>query len=70
MLAPAKTPAPIVKTLNSEVVRIIQLPEVKKRWETMGAEAMPLTQEAFDKYLSAQSQLVAKLVKDANIQVK
>ena len=60
----------VVTALNREVVRIIQLPEVKTRWETLGAEAMPLTPEEFDKYLSEQSQLVAKLVKAADIQVK
>jgi tripartite-type tricarboxylate transporter receptor subunit TctC len=70
MLAPAQTPPAIVMTLNREIVRIIQLPDVKKRWETMGAEPMPQTPEAFDKYLAAQSQLVAKLVKDAKIEVK
>jgi tripartite-type tricarboxylate transporter receptor subunit TctC len=59
-----------VKALNREVVRIIDLPDVKKRWERMGAEAMPLTPEEFDKYLLDQSQLVARLVKAANIQSK
>jgi tripartite-type tricarboxylate transporter receptor subunit TctC len=70
MLAPAHTPPAIVKTLNTEIVRVIQLPDVKKRWETLGAEAMPLTPEAFDKYLAEQSDLVAKLVKAADIQLK
>lgn len=70
MLAPAQTPPAIVKTLNREIVRVIQLPDVRKRWETLGAEAMPMTPEQFDKYLAAQSQLVVKLVKDANIQAK
>jgi tripartite-type tricarboxylate transporter receptor subunit TctC len=70
MLAPAKTPPAIVTALNREIVRIIQLPDVKKRWETLGAEALPMTPEQFDKYLSEQSQLVVKLVKAANIQAK
>ena len=63
-------PPAIVKTLNREIVRVIDLPDVKKRWETLGAEAMPMTPEAFDKYLLEQSELVVKLVKAANIQVK
>jgi tripartite-type tricarboxylate transporter receptor subunit TctC len=70
MLAPVKTPPAIVTALNREIVRIIQLPDVKKRWETLGAEALPMTPEQFDKYLSEQSQLVVKLVKAANIQAK
>jgi tripartite-type tricarboxylate transporter receptor subunit TctC len=70
ILAPAKTPPTIVTALNREIVRIIQLPDVKKRWDTLGAEPLPMTPDQFDKYLSDQSQLVAKLVKAANLEVK
>jgi len=70
LLAPAKTPPAIVTALNREIVRIIQLPDVKKRWEALGGEALPMTPEQFDKYLVDQAQLVAKLVKAANIEVK
>jgi tripartite-type tricarboxylate transporter receptor subunit TctC len=70
ILAPAKTPPAIVTALNREIVRIIQLPDLKKRWDTLGAEPLPMTSDQFDKYLSDQSQLVAKLVKAANIEVK
>jgi tripartite-type tricarboxylate transporter receptor subunit TctC len=68
LLAPAKTPPAIVEALNREIVRIIQLPDVKKRWEPIGAEALPMTPEQFEQYLSDQSQLVSRLVKAANIQ--
>jgi tripartite-type tricarboxylate transporter receptor subunit TctC len=70
MMAPAGTPQPIVDALNREIVRIIRLPEVRKQWEALGGEAMPLTSGEFDKYLSEQSQLVTKLVKAAGIQVQ
>ena len=70
MLAPAGTPRAVVDVLNREIVRVIQLPEVRKQWETLGGEAMPLTPEEFDKYLSGQSQLVTKLVKAAGIQAQ
>ena len=66
---PGKTPD-IIKLLNREIVRIIQLPDVKKRWEPLGAEALPKTPEDFEKYLSDQSQLVKRLVNAANIQPK
>ena len=70
LLAPAKTPPAIIKALNREVVRVIQLPDVKTRWAAIGAEAMPMAPEEFDKYLAEQSELVHKLVKAANIAVK
>jgi len=67
LLAPAKTPPAIVRALNREIIRIIQLPDVKQRWQQIGAEALPMTPEEFEKYLADQSQLVARLVKAANI---
>ena len=70
VLAPAHTPPAIVNSLNREIVHIIQLPDVKKRWETLGAEAMPMTPAEFDKYVLEQSQVVAKLVETAHIQIK
>lgn len=70
LLAPARTPPVIVRKLNREIVRTIQLPDVKKRWQTLGAQALPMTPEGFDKYLSDQSQLVNKLVKTAHLQTK
>ena len=69
-LAPADTPRTIVDVLNRVIVHVIQLPEVRKQWETLGGEAMPLTSEEFDKYLAGQSQLVTKLVKAAGIQAQ
>jgi tripartite-type tricarboxylate transporter receptor subunit TctC len=70
LLAPAGTPQAVVDVLNREIVRVIRLPEVRKQWETLGGEAMPLTSAEFDKYLSEQSQLVTKLVKAAGIQAQ
>ncbi len=67
LLAPVQTPPAVVKALNREIVRIIALPDIKKRWDVLGAEAMPSTPEEFDNYLVEQSRLVAKLVKAANI---
>jgi len=40
MLAPAKTPKPIVKMLNEELIKIMQNPDIKKRLLTGGLEAM------------------------------
>jgi tripartite-type tricarboxylate transporter receptor subunit TctC len=70
LLAPAQTPSAIVKALNTQIAQIVLLPDVKKRWETLGAEAMTMTPEEFERYLADQAQLVAELVKAANIQAK
>ena len=68
VLAPAKTPRPIVNKLNVEIRRIVGLPDVKERWDAMGAEvAPPMSPDEIDRYLAEQVALVAKLAKAANI---
>jgi len=69
-LVPAGTPRPIVRKLSQEVARILSLPDVRKYWDAMGAEPMPMRPEEFDRYLAGQVALVANLVKTANIKVE
>ncbi len=67
LLAPAKTPRAVIKKLNQEVNRILVLPDVRDRWNAMGAEAIPIAPEEFDRYLAGQVALIAKLAKAANV---
>ena len=67
LLAPAKTPRPIIAKLNVEIGRILNLPESKERWNAIGAEPVPIAPEAFDKYVAEQIALFTKLAKAANI---
>ena len=67
LLAPAKTPRPIVAKLNQEVTRILSLPESKERWTTLGADPVPIAPEAFDRFVVEQIALFTKLAKAANI---
>jgi len=70
LLAPARTPRTIVRQLNQEVARILVLPDVKERWTAMGAEAIPIAPEAFDRYIAEQIALIAQLAKAANIKAE
>jgi tripartite-type tricarboxylate transporter receptor subunit TctC len=67
LLAPARTPRAIVKKLNADVTRVLVLPDVKERWNAMGAEPLPIAPEAFDRYIAGQVALIAKLAKAAGI---
>jgi tripartite-type tricarboxylate transporter receptor subunit TctC len=67
LLAPARTPRALVKKLNADVTRILVLPDVKERWNAMGAEPLPIAPEAFDRYIAGQVALIAKLAKAAGI---
>ena len=46
-LAPAKTPKPIIDRLNREMVKILQLPDVKEKLAATGAEVIANTPEQF-----------------------
>ena len=70
LLVPAKTPRAIVRKLNQEVTRILVLPDVKKHWDAMGAEPLPMQPEQFDRYIAEQIRVIAKLVKTANIRIE
>jgi tripartite-type tricarboxylate transporter receptor subunit TctC len=54
MMAPAKTPKAIVQRLNEELVKIMQVPEVKQRLYAQGLETVPEhTPEKFAEFLKA-----------------
>ena len=67
IMAPAGTPAPIVEKLNSEINKVISRPDVKEAWDQQGAVALKMTPAEFDKYLRADVEKWAQVVKAAGI---
>jgi len=63
MLAPAGTPRPSVTKLHGEVARILNLPELKERLSSEGAEVIASTPEQFAAFLKAEMATAAKIVK-------
>jgi tripartite-type tricarboxylate transporter receptor subunit TctC len=51
LMAPAKTPKPIIDKLNAAVNAAIKRPETVKLWAEQGAAPMSMTPEEFDKFL-------------------
>lgn len=70
MMAPAKTPREIVNRLHDEVVKALATPEVKDRFEKLGADAWTLKPEQFDAYIRDEIKSNAVLVKAAGLQVQ
>jgi len=67
LLAPAATPRAIVDKLNREIVRIVQLPDIRQR---LTAEAFDIpvdTPEAFAAYIKADVVKWAKVVKASGV---
>jgi tripartite-type tricarboxylate transporter receptor subunit TctC len=63
VMAPIKTPKPIVDKLNAEIVKIMNRPDVKEAWGKQGAVPMPMSPAEFDKYLRADIEKWAQVVK-------
>ena len=61
------TPVAIVNRLNSEIVAILQLPEVKERFLADGSRAVGNTPAEFDAHIKAEIARWARVVKAANI---
>ncbi len=63
VMAPAGTPKPIVDKLNAEIVKIMNRPDVKEAWAKQGAVPMSMSPAEFDKYLRADIEKWAQVVK-------
>jgi tripartite-type tricarboxylate transporter receptor subunit TctC len=55
LVAPAKTPAPVLAKLQTEVTAILQMPDVQKRFVELGAEPGTVSGEAFGKFLAEET---------------
>jgi tripartite-type tricarboxylate transporter receptor subunit TctC len=69
ILAPAATPKDIVARLNSEMVKVIQSPEFKKRMDEIGAEPVGNSAAEMAAQIRAETEKFAKLVKDGKVTI-
>ena len=67
MLAPAKTPKEIVSRLNVEVDRAIKSADIQQRFVNEGLEPMGGSPEAFTRFMRAEIDKYAKVIKAAGI---
>jgi tripartite-type tricarboxylate transporter receptor subunit TctC len=70
ILAPAKTPRAIVSQLNAELVRIVEMPDVKEHIANQGAIAKSSTPEAFDKLAKEEIATRMKVWKAAGVKAE
>ena len=70
LLAPAKTPRAVIGKFNREVVRIMNLPEIKQRMVALGAEAATSTPEEFQKLIVDGIILTAGIARKAGIKAE
>ena len=70
MLAPGRTPRPLVNLLNAEVGRILDLSETRERIASQGAAAKRSTPEAFDKLVHEEIATRTRVWKAAGVRVE
>jgi tripartite-type tricarboxylate transporter receptor subunit TctC len=66
-LVPLKTPKPIVARLNAALVKIVNLPDVKERFQSQGLEPVGSTPEAISVYIKDETAKYAKLIKQIGL---
>jgi tripartite-type tricarboxylate transporter receptor subunit TctC len=69
VFAPAGTPAAIVKRLNAEIVKIINMPDVKEKLIGLGAEPVGNTSEEFAALVKTEVAKWAEVVKQSGAKV-
>jgi tripartite-type tricarboxylate transporter receptor subunit TctC len=67
LVAPAKTPAPVLATLEGEVEAILKMPEVQKRLTELGAEPGTISGDAFGQYLADETVKWAKIIRASGV---
>lgn len=69
MYAAAKTPPAIVTRLNSEIGKVLNLPEIRQRLADIGFEAAPTSVAQFDKFQRDEHAKWGKVARDGGIRV-
>jgi tripartite-type tricarboxylate transporter receptor subunit TctC len=69
LLSTAGTPPDVVAKLNAETVRVLNLPEVRERFRTLGVEVIASSPEQFAQHLKSEIAKWGKVVRDAKIRV-
>jgi len=66
-MAPKGTPMPIINKLNSAMTAVLKRPDIKAAWAKQGATPFIMTQPEFAKFMQAQIDKWAKVIKDNHI---
>jgi tripartite-type tricarboxylate transporter receptor subunit TctC len=70
LLAPAKTPPAIVTQLRAVTTKILEQPELQKKFEQQGAETVKMTPDEFGRFIKAEMVKWGRVVKEAGIKAE
>jgi len=63
LLAPARTPAPIIARLNAEMAKLLANPTIRERLAAQGVEPRPLSPAVFSRLIAEDHAAMARVVK-------
>jgi tripartite-type tricarboxylate transporter receptor subunit TctC len=67
IMAPAGTPAPIVKKISEDIASILKTPEMQARWQTLGAIPITSTPEQLDAIIRSDAERYGKVLQAAGV---
>jgi tripartite-type tricarboxylate transporter receptor subunit TctC len=67
LMAPARTPQPVIDKLNGEIEKILSRDDIRSSWVKQGAVPLIMTQAKFKIFMEDQIKTWAKVVKDNHI---
>ena len=67
IVAPAATPQPIVRRLNAELVKILEMPDIRKSFVDQGADVKGATPASFDAFMREESARWGAVITQAGI---
>jgi tripartite-type tricarboxylate transporter receptor subunit TctC len=70
LFAPAGVKPDVIERLNAEVVKLMNAPETRSRLAKVELDAATSTPAEFAKFVRAESEKWARVIKDANIRVQ
>lgn len=65
---PTGTPAAAVNRLNADINRALQLPDVRQRLASLGADPLGGTAKSFGDYIRSEIAKYTKVVRDSRLQ--
>jgi tripartite-type tricarboxylate transporter receptor subunit TctC len=70
VIAPAGTPAAVLERLQKEIAAVVESPEMQKRFQLEGAEALRMTPREFGGLIAAETAKWTRVVKEAGIKAE
>lgn len=70
IMTTAGTPPAVVEKINTEVQRIAATPDVQRRLNELGSEAVPLSPQEVQQWIVDQTAFWGKVIKDNNIKLQ